>query len=40
MDKIFFWVTVVIVAVIGIWGLKALAGAVGPQGFKDFMSGI
>lgn len=40
MDKIFFWITVVIVAVIGIWLLKMLAGATNIDGFKSFMANV
>jgi hypothetical protein len=40
MDKIFFWITIVVVAVLGIFILKYIAAASNIDGFKAFMSNI
>jgi hypothetical protein len=40
MDKAFFWLTIVVVAIIGIYVFKALAGASNIDGLKAFASGI
>lgn len=40
MSKLMFWVTVVIVSIIGIWAFKAAAGASGNDGLKSFAASI
>lgn len=40
MDKLMFWITVVIVSIVGIYLFKVLAGAAGPQGLKEFAANI
>lgn len=40
MDKAMFWLTVVIVSILGIWAFKAISGAVGPSGLKEFAASI
>lgn len=40
MDKLAFWLTVVVVSIVGIYLFKVLAGAVGPQGLKEFAANV
>jgi hypothetical protein len=40
LDKILFWVSVVIVSMIGIYVTKAVVGAYGPDGAKAFVAAI
>lgn len=40
MEKAMFWLTVVIVSIVGIWAFKAIAGATGSQGLKQFAASI
>jgi hypothetical protein len=35
-----FWVAIVVVAMVGIWLVKAAVGAWGPQGAKEFVAGV
>lgn len=40
MSKIGFWLTVVVVAILGIWAFKAIAGMQPSSGLKSFAASI
>jgi hypothetical protein len=40
MSKLLFWLTVVGVAILGIWGFKTLAGMTNSSGLKKFASAV
>jgi hypothetical protein len=40
MDKLLFWLTVVVVSILGIFAFKTLAGLYGPPGLKAFAAKI
>lgn len=40
MSKVMFWLTVILVAIVGIYGFKALAGMSGSEGLQHFASSI
>jgi hypothetical protein len=40
MHKLLFWLSVVVVAILGIWGFKTLAGMTGSAGLQKFASAV